>query len=357
MLAVFLFFSCQTTNIISKGIHPVETKVFSTESQILPKRIIFDTKYYQENNAVFFIASNYTQDYSKLIEYNLKSDKIDKVIFDEESTIICDYDSNQSMIVFTAVNSNSEEAIYYYNITSKVLEKYNGVLPKSENGYYPNHVSVGVNWLCWIEHDFEERISKIKALNLNDKTTKIICEKPFIEDRIRVPYIFIDMQDDYLAYDERNSDGSVLLYILDLNGVEPTIKLEAMKDVVLHYNGSYNPENNYLALYALTNKNDLIYRIDITNNKATKLAGFYEHAVLYDDIIETNNNQILYTIQKNVSGEIKDHYYAEIYNLDNYTMSSEMGCLHIVKNEMYTGLLRFDEIEDIQKIHFELYQN
>ncbi len=342
---------------ISKSIYPVETKAFSSDSQILPKRIILDTKYYQENNAVFFIASNYTQDYSKLIEYNFKSDKVDKVIFDEESTIIRDYDSNHSVIVFTAVNSKKEEAIYYYNTATKVLEKYNEVLPKSENGYYPNHVSVGVNWICWIEHDFEESISKIKALNLNDKSTKIICETPFIEDRIRVPYIFIDMYDDHIVYDERISDGSVSLYILDLNGEEPAVKLDAIKDVVLHYNGSFNPENNYLALYALTNKNDLIYKLDITNNKATKLVGFQEYTVLYNDIIETIDNEILYTVQKNVSGQVKDHYYTEIYNLDNYTMISEMGCLHIVKNETYTGLLRFDAIENIQKIHFELYQN
>ena len=183
-----------------------------------------------------------------------------------------------------------------------------------------------------------------------------IDEAQFTKSGFKIPIFFLDMKDNKIIYDKNNDTKGLYIYIFDYNSMKVVTSIPVEKDVKLHFNGSYNPEKNFIALYSKTSNTDLLYKINLENHEATKLAGFYKNSVIYDDILESVENEIIYSVQLNVSGKVKDHYYTEIYDLSTMKMKRFETSFHSIKTKKYFGLLKFDEVENINKIHFELYE-
>ena len=353
LLILLIFtFSC------SKSIYKIE---FTKEENNLPGKIIFIEEYFEETQNIFFIIKDYMNSYSRLVEYDLVNQKIEKLIFDidPQNGYIREFDSNEDYIVFSVLSSKENvnvSKIYYYDIKAKKLEVLKDKVIGSSKGIYPIRLNVDSTRIGWLQHDFQNELTQIKIFDILTKEMISIDEAQFTKSGFKIPIFFLDMKDNKIIYDKNNDTKGLYIYIFDYNSMKVVTSIPVEKDVKLHFNGSYNPEKNFIALYSKTSNTDLLYKINLENHEATKLAGFYKNSVIYDDILESVENEIIYSVQLNVSGKVKDHYYTEIYDLSTMKMKRFETSFHSIKTKKYFGLLKFDEVENINKIHFELYE-
>ncbi len=335
----------------------VKYKIGFDDKDNLPSKIIFNENYFESTNSLFFIISDYQRKYSRLVEYNIENQKITSIIKDtDNSSYIKEFDNNKDYIAFSLIDNNNEllQEIFYYNIQKKILSKIENYTITDYPGIYPIRLNIYNNKIVWIEHDFNNQESYIKLFDIEKKNIKIIESEKFTSSGYKVPYFFVEFKENLIFYDKVTGDQILEIYCYDLSSNEVLDKYTVPEGTKLHFNGSYNSKNNYLALYAKTNDKDLIYKIDLNNKEIQKLAGFHEHSVVYNDIIESYDNKIYYSVQLNVSGMIKDHYYSEIYDVDIFKMDQIKTAFNIIKSENYMGFLKFDKKLNISKINFYL---
>lgn len=333
-------------------------KIDFEDKNNLPSKIIFNEEYYENTNNLFFLISDYQQNYSKLVEYNLESKEIISIIkeINDENSYIKEFDNDGNYITFSVIDSKNEleQEIYYYNILNNELLKIGNYTITDYPGLYPIRLKIHNNQIVWVEHDFVNQNSYIKLFDIENKEMKIIDSEKFTTSGFKVSIFFVEFKDGLIFYDKNIDNQALKIYCYDTSSNSIIDKYDVSEGTKLHFNGSYNSSKNYLALYAKTSQEDLIYKLYLNSKEIQKLAGFHENSLVYDDIIESENNKIYYSVQLNISGMVKDHYYSEIYNLTNYKMDQIKTAFHIIKSENYLGLLKFDEELNIQKILFEL---
>ena len=328
------------------------------DQQNLPSKIIFNEEYYEKTKNIFFIISDYQKNYSRLIEYNLENNEISTLIKDvtEDNCYINEFDSDSNYISFSIIDTNDsiKQEIYYYNIQTKKLSKIENYSITDYPGLYPISLNISNNQIVWLEHDFNNLKSYIKIFKIETNEISVIESEDFTTSGFKVPIFFVEFKDNHVFYDKNREDQQLKIYCY--NTIKNSIinDFNVPEDTQLHFNGSYDSKNEYIALYAKTDQEDLIYKINMKNKEIQKLAGFHDNSIINDDIIESKQNNIYYTVQLNVSGMVKDHYYSEIYNLNNNRMTNYKTAFHIIKSENYLGLLKYDDYLNINKIHFEL---
>ena len=104
-----------------------------------------------------------------------------------------------------------------------------------------------------------------------------------------------------------------------MNSQKVIKSINALKTSSIHYAGCYDEEAKTIVLYAQSSRyGDLIYKIDSETGRNTKLVGFRDYTVIKNDQMYFDGQRILYTIQRDISGNIIDHYYAEIFQLNSF---------------------------------------
>lgn len=130
--------------------------------------------------------------------------------------------------------------------------------------------------------------------------------------------------------------------------------MECESGTLLHFNGSYNKESNYLALYGKGQKEEYIYAFNLQNKKTKKLSSFYKGSYVYNDRLITGKTYIQYIVQTNATGEISEHYRVENYDLKNFRIANAISYFDIFETEKNLALLKFDK--GIEVIKLELYK-
>lgn len=114
--------------------------------------------------------SNQQSSYSRLVEYDLHSNSVLKIIFEVQGGIgrIREFDISSESIVFSVTSSEDQiiyEKVYYYDVKKGGAP----VLFRSRiepGGYYPTHLCLDRGKVGWIEHDFETSLSSILVYDI-----------------------------------------------------------------------------------------------------------------------------------------------------------------------------------------------
>jgi hypothetical protein len=338
------------------NVKPVLSIVFSDEYN-LPSAILFDEKTYFENGIIFFVLSDYLSNYSKLVKYNINTNSIDRVIFEaKDNGYIREYSYKNEIIVFSvcAKKGHYSHDIYLYNTRTDELKKINNYPLNVTDGIYPLSLETDGTDIVYVEHNFELNISYVKYYNIETENEKILCSAPHGNSVFIVNTFFVTINNGTIVFDKVNN-GKMEVNIFDVNSDAIINTIKPLEGVNVNFKGSLNKENNFIAFFSRMNNTNIIYMHNIKENKNQRLVRFDQYSLAYNDILFTKNNEILYNVQKNVSGLVKDHYYGEIYSLNNYSMEQILKCFNMAIGENYIAFLKFDD-SGIKIIHFELYK-
>ncbi len=330
----------------------------------LPAKIIFIEKYFEQNNRIFFLNRDYTMSYSQIVEYDLGKRKYVKKIYSlkGKGQIILDYDCDNNNIVwsvFKRVNGGFLADIYQYNITSKKLTriKENINCTRKDNKRLPLHLKVDNGKIVWLEYSINNEETYIKQFNIEEglEYTVESINSMVVDKEAPLPTTFLELKNGKLFFDKKQTTGKVKIVLYDIVHNKIINEWNAKDDVTMHYAGAYSIENDYLALYAKTKKGDQIYIFDMANHKMDTIAVFPERTFVYDDKLKAYRDNVFYSVQQNVSGQVQDHYYSEIYDLKNKQQEQIKTAFDIFKNDKYLCVLKFDDVKHINKINFEMY--
>jgi hypothetical protein len=212
------------------------------------------------------------------------------------------------------------------------------------------------NFIVWVEHDFAYNISVVKYYDIENKTEGIINNSPFDDSKFKVTTFFVDINNGITIYDRlKDKKREIVLY--DLKNKMELDTISQMDGVVLYYNGLLNSDYKYLILYAQTFDEDVLYIHDLIKKTDKKIIGFYPQTLVYDDILTSKGLDVFYNVQLNVSGNINEHYFGEIYHLHDYTMEKIEYSFNLYMGNKYSAFLKFDKNPRMRNIHFELFFN
>lgn len=362
VLSLFVLFNC-SKNIVAKGENEEngeqEIKIdFDSQQERGPSHVLIDDNYYDKTGNIFLINEDYARSYSELVEYNVKTKKIIKniVSYDDEETQIKEFDIKNGIIVWSLFSSDKgkHNRIYTYNMESGDLnEIINTETMEGADFYTPLSLKTNGQEVSYIVNDIKKNKSKVVIYNLKNKNKTIVDEQKFYEDRYKSRMFFTEISEDKLFYDLRDGE-KLYLIVWDLKGKKVLEKLECEQGTLLHFNGSYNKESNYLALYGKGQKEEYIYAFNLQNKKTQKLSGFYEKSYIYNDRLIAGKEYIRYIVQINVTGEIAEHYRVENYDLKKFRISNAISYFDIFETEKNLALLKFDK--GIEVIKLEIYK-
>lgn len=342
---------------------------FADEAKNQPAKILFDEALFDATGDVFFIARDYRQSYSKLVRYNLARQEV-STVFKSENGSIHDAANQGGLIAFSVLAKDGAEyhqSVYCYEVGKGELKKVADNLNRTR-GIYPVRVGVGGGKIAWLEHllagkdsvakgSGKKNSSTVQLYDVKTRTLAAAGRATLGDSDHQVPIFFNDLSDTTLVYDRVTESGGLELVLFDAAAMMERQRLPAMDGIKLHFNGAFNAEHGYLALYAKAADGDVIYVVNVRSGKTQKLVGFHKSTYLYNDQLATHKSEILYTVQLDTSGRIQDHYYTEVYDLATFKMDKQAGHFDIVKTEKYTGALRFDDTVATNTIHFELWRN
>ncbi|GHV62696.1 hypothetical protein AGMMS49587_10300 [Spirochaetia bacterium] len=334
-----------------------ELSVAFTDTENLPSVVLFDEEYYNENSMIFFVLSDYMQNYSKFAKYNVNSKQIVKIIFEaKDNERIREYCNANGIIVFSVLIKDEfySHDIYLYNIDSDKLTKINADPLNKSDDVMPLSLKTDGVGIVYVDQNFENDTSSIKYYDISNGKIEDISVIPFTDTDIKASIFFSDINSGTIIYDRINN-GKLEIIVYDVNSKTTISVIEPLEGVALDYRGLLNKENNFIALYSQAQDGDIIYIHDLKNNKNKRLVSFDQYSMAYNDMLYTKNNDILYNVQRNVSGNVKDHYYGEVYRLNNYSMEQIFKCFNISIGIKYIAFLKFDD-QGIKTIHFELYK-
>jgi hypothetical protein len=330
--------------------------VFSDEYN-LPSSILFDEKTYIENGIIFFVLSDYLSNYSKLVKYNTNTYSIDRVIFEaKDNKNIREYSCKNEIIVFSVYSkeSNYSHDIYLYNTKTDELKKINNYPLNVTDGIYPLSLETDGTGIVYVEHNFESNTSDVKYYDIETEYEKIISSVPHGNSVFIVNTFFATINNGTIVFDKVNN-GEMEIIVFDVNSDTIINTIKPLDGVDINFKGSLNKENDFIAFFSRMNNKNIKNMNSIKENKNQRLVRFDQYSLAYNDIIFTKNNDILYNVQKNVSGLVKDHYYGEVYRLKDYSMEQILKCFNMAIGESYIAFLKFDD-NGIKVIHFELYK-
>lgn len=269
VLSLFVLFNC-SKNIVAKGEKEEngeqEIKIeFDSQQERVPSHVLIDDNYYDKTGNIFLINEDYARSYSELVEYNVKTKKIIKniVSYDDEETQIKEFDIKNGIIVWSLFSSDKgkHNRIYTYNMESGDLnEIINNETMEGADFYTPLSLKTNGQEVSYIVNDIKKNKSKVVIYNLKNKNKTIVDEQNFYEDRYKSRMFFTEISEDKLFYDLRDGE-KLYLIVWDLKGKKVLEKLECEQGTLLHFNGSYNKESNYLALYGKGQKEEYIYML------------------------------------------------------------------------------------------------
>jgi Tol biopolymer transport system component len=335
---------------------PVLSIVFSDKNN-LPSAILFEEETYIENGIIFFVLSDYLKKYSKLVKYDTNKNSIDRVIFEaNDNENIREYSYKNEIIVFSVYTkeNNYSHDIYLYNIRTDELKKINNYPLNVTNEIFPLSLETDGISIVYVEHNFELNTSDVKYYNIETGNEKVLSSIPHGNSLFIVNTFFATINNGTIVFDKVNN-GEMEIIVFDVNLDTVINIIKPLKGVNINFKGSLNKENDFIAFFSKMNNTNIIYMHNIKKNKNQSLVRFDQYSLAYDDILFTKNNDILYNVQKNVSGLVKDHYYGEVYRLKNYSMEQILKCFNMAVGENYIAFLKFDD-NGINIIHFELYK-
>lgn len=338
---------------------------FVYNNEKLPAKIIFINDYFEQYNKIFFLNRDYIMSYSQIVEYDLEQKQIVKEIFSSERNeqVILEYDHDSNNIVWAVLTYARDifADIYAYNIAAKkiIKVKQNILCGKENTGFVPLSLNIDNGKIVWLEHSMEDEKTHIKQFDIrhNLETTIQTIDFLKIKEGLRFPTFFLELKNEKLFYDRKYNEGNIKIVLWDIDKNSKINEWDAKEDIILHFTGSYSEQKNFLALYAKSKKDDQIYIFDLNNLKQYPIVGFRGNSRIYDDKLRTEANNVVYSVQLNVSGKVADHYYGEIYNLNNMRMKQYKRAIDILKNDTYLCVLSFDDIRGPNKVHLELYKN
>jgi hypothetical protein len=334
------------------------TEIIFEDENNLPSKIIIEEDYFDNTKNIFFVLSDYRRSYSRIAEYNTQNRKIENIIYEsEQDEIIYEYQCGNGVIVFSVLSRGVlfSYDIYLFDIESGSLNKINSYPLNQTESILPLSIKMDSNFIVWVEQDFINNASVVKCYDLKKKKEEAVNISAFNNNTFKIATFFTNIDKGIVIYDRpvNNNEKEIVMY--DLRNRRELATVLQMEDVVLYYNGILNKDYGYLALYAQTHSEDVIYVHDLTKNTNRKIVGFYPNTVVYDDIITSKGLDILYNVQLNVSGNINEHYFGEIYHLYDYTMEKIDYSFNLYSGTKYLAFLKFDKNPRVRNIHFELF--
>jgi hypothetical protein len=334
-----------------------ELSIMFTDTKNLPSVVLFDEQYFVENKAIFFILSDYMQNYSKLIKYSIGMEKIEKIIYEaQDKEKIREYCSANGFITFSVLKNDEiySHDIYLYNIANEEIKKINTYPLNTSDGIMPLSLKTDGIGIVYVEQNFKNNTSTIKYYDITSEKESDICSMPFTDTNLKASIFFVNINNGTIIYDRINN-GKMEIIMYEIKSKIETDIIEPLEGVILNYRGLLNKDKYFIAYYSQTNDGDIIYIYDLNDKKNKRLVTFDQYSLAYNDMLYSKGSDILYNVQRNVSGLVKDHYYGEVYRLKNYSMEQIMRCFNISIGNKYMTILKFDE-QGINVIHFELYK-
>ncbi len=368
LLTVFLC-SCSTIN-YQRGFYgdrdkkPIYIHSFSDKSQ-LPYKLIISDQYLQSKDRIFMVNQNWISTYSRLVEYDLSNSTIVKEIasFESKNENISETINDNAYIVFVVNKLNEKNKfkdIYLYNIENgdKTLIKSDIFTGLKDEFSADLFVTIYNNSVYWINPDFENKKSAIMSYNITDHTIKQIHEQAFLEKGFmsHIPSTFLTLSGNCLVFNNRTNEDKEKIVFFDLNSNSIVKKIEIPTEFVFNYYAVSDNKEECLYIYGRTKDNEMIYRLNMQTQTVQKLVGFMERTYLIKNRIYYSDDQLFYSVNQNFTGNIRDHYFSEIYNLINYKMVRYQYRYNSVKTDRYFAFLEFDEKEGPDIMKMEIYQ-
>jgi hypothetical protein len=334
--------------------HPLYSHTI-TDKLNLPNRVLISDEYLKSKNKIFIVNEDYATHYSKLVEYDLSGSTISKEIasFDGDSTRITDAVNDNAHIVYVVRKTKGKNVykdIYLYD-----MEGRNSTVIKSDihsdtegmqTGYYL-FVAINKNFVYWINPDLENKSSEIMEYNMTDHSTKVIYHQSFLDTGAwkNMPLTYLSLSDNCLVFNSRSNEGKDKIVIFDVNTKSNYKVIDLPPEYTYTYYGVMDNRAGNIFLYSKSGDADLIYSLNIQNQAITKLVGFLPKSYLHPDKFNCSDNKLLYSIQQDFTGYVRDHHFCEIYDLDTMQMLRYQYAFNIVKTDEYFAFLRWGHVE------------
>ncbi len=325
---------------------------------------ISNNDFTDEFNNLTFIkhTSDYINTYSNIHLAKVQNNEIREMLIhsnDKPFSFIKNLKANEDWGIWTVLyleNNNYYTDIYAYNFSNSkkiiVKEKLESSL---NNGYINVFANLYNNYVSWIEHDKEAQKTNIVLYDLETENKKVVASFDFLETAsIPFPVYFLNMKDGKIIFDVKKENGEYSYHIYDVENLDIDKKLSVKNNAILHFSADYDSSTNLLGVYFLTSKGEEVGYVDLNNGEYNKIFNLFEYDNLYKDRLQMDDGYMLFNIQRNVSGQVFDHYIGYLININEKSSLKFPGSIEIKKKGKYITKLSLDENYQINKTNVEI---
>jgi len=339
---------------------------FSVEDENLPRSIELIKPDQNNMNDISYIryASDYIGSYSDIYLGNIQNQQVKETKIhsnSKDAAFIRNLKTDGEWAIWSDIYRDDiyYTDIYAYNFLDKkkvlVAEK---VCSGVQNGYLDIHPNLLGDHIYWIDNNMQEGKTYIKSYDLNNNQVAVINSADFLDGFPQAATTALSAKNGKLIFDVRGDNGDYYyFYDINTNKVEKKIKIQ--DNVIVHFNCSYDLENNLLAVYNIrVDENDEYYEevgyVDLNNGKYTKILTLNANEYLYDDYLQMDNGYMLFNVQQNISGAIDEHYAGYIVDVSKDIVEKLKGSFEIKQQGDYLTNLSFIKGEGLNKVKLEI---
>lgn len=293
--------------------------------------------------------ADYGESYSK-IATGFMPDEMDTV-YTAEGAIILKISANENHIAWFE-RINSEDSTQHYNLkvythsTKKTATVFENEMKADEERIQDVNIGLVGDTLYYLQHDFEQSVSKIMAKDLNSDKEEVFVEHPFTQDEflLNIPITFLTVRDSMIICSNKKDDTvSLEAYRADTSELEQSVTLPDY--VALTYSADYDQEEDAFALYFQKSEEspygwgDGVGVIKGGEKEVKEIYTLDNATALYKDKIGINDGMVYYVEQWNTSGNVVDHYKGILYDYEN-DQPQEIPCCYDIErhNQDLSGM-------------------
>lgn len=297
-------------NTTSQTAASMETLAVFTEETGLPSQIVA-----AEDGTYYAVVGEYgSADYG--ISVSNSPDTLHIIRDVPEETAIWYFEASEDGAVWCEKGTTYLWQVY--NAEDGTITEIDGDYP--QNGFQNMKVGIYDGCVYYAHIDYSHETAEIIRYRITDGTSEPVYTFPFYGE---ITIHSLKVSGNYLTLagcvDSEYPDA----VIIDLDTDETRV-LEMGVSAGYVFDAAYDAKTDTLALYYENGSTaeEQIGIYDAESRTITPVSTFTENYYAYHDVIDCADGEIYWIEQKNVSGDIADHYSLYIYNIEDGTSRS-----------------------------------
>ena len=242
-------------------------------------------------------------------------------------------DANENAIVWSERTTDS--AIFkLYDLKTQKVETFFKI---NRESYQPMNVGIYLNKVYYGWIDYENQEVYACAYDIGSKAPSVVYKEAYVEENL--PYS-TNLDGEYLSF---VSSGRIKVF--DLKNNEIPFDASLPDDVVYAYTASYDKANETCAVYYADGDSEDIGIFKESDFFIDSHITFPENVYAFHEKVECVDGHMYLIIQRNVSGQIADHYdYIDYDYTERMPLEGDMA-FSFCRSGDETYLLRYNGSE------------